>query len=659
MPLSDEVLDQLAQLVTATPEQFGRTFLRAQEGRDERADLAVVANADAGAGPVLACLRFARSHAFMKQLLRCCIDDLVAGPLSVPAGRTFADLCRLHADIEIPLDAAVMAGALESLGRDASDLDRRRKIAQGYRPEAIQETGFDCNAQQHGEQVQATMGMVCRIDDARGNMLGSGVLIAPHLVATAAHVVDRHVDDDGTGKPEGARRIKVRLNALSTAAGGEAPADLDQSWLAGFAPSHHRPAADGGMTLPPAGELTDSHDVAILRLKGAPGWLRGWVDVERSRDAVDPARRGLCLHHHPGGAAQAISVGSHLGPHGCRFLHSCSTIPGSSGGPLLDHDARLVGLHHGNLKDEPDTPNLAGGGGWLADWWSRNPGTRVAPPEVSPFWEIRVSGPPGSGEPVIGFDGMQGRIWGAQRGAEPLCAVATMSLYAGRVLASLIGKMLPADRAQVVAISRADLGRYAADAVRGTSPVTSMLSAMGERFGAPPPAGDPVRSSAEVATDSVTAAQFANELADRLLRMQTSRSLWLVVNVGDGNLPSATSEALGYLYRAIVGLPGGRGKLVVVGSDVTIRAAVVGLVEDVVGVTDWPFPKPDDAAIERFILRWCQETRQTQTVRAGAVEFLHMFKRDADGIVDVEFGGDWYSALCASLRRNLIERDGR
>ena len=43
---------------------------------------------------------------------------------------------------------------------------------------------------------------------------------------------------------------------------------------------------------------------------------------------------------------------------------------------LLDHDARLVGLHHGFLEDEPDQPALAGGGEWLADWWDRNPALR-------------------------------------------------------------------------------------------------------------------------------------------------------------------------------------------------------------------------------------------------------------------------------------------
>ncbi|WP_221364417.1 trypsin-like serine peptidase [Sphingomonas jinjuensis] len=657
--MTDDVIDQLAQLVATTSEQFGRTFNHAQAGRDDRVDLAVVANADPSVEPVVACLRFARVNGFAKHLLRCCIDDQVAGPLTLAEGRTFADLCRLHAGIETPVDPGSMAQAVAALEHDTAARERRRALDQGYRPEAINETGFDCNAKQHGEQVQSTMAMVCRIDDSRGNVLGSGILIAPHLVATAAHVVERHVDASGIAKPEGAKRIKVKLNALSMAANGEAPVDLDADWLAGFAPSDHRPGDDGRMSLPPAHDLIDSHDVAILRLKGAPGWLRGWIDVEGARAEVDPARTGLCFHHHPGGAAQSISIGSHLGGHGCRFLHSCSSIPGSSGGPLLDHDARLVGLHHGCLEDEPDTPNLGGGGGWLADWWAAHPDLRVAPPEVSPFWEIRSSGPVGSGEPVIGFDAMQQRVWDAQRHEDPVCAVTTIPAYAGRILGSLISKMLPSDRAQVVTLSRADLNGYVTAAVNEANPVTAMLAAMAGRLGAPAIVTDPARSSEKVATDPVNAAQYANELADRLLRMQTFRTLWLVVNVGDGNLPSAMSEALGYLYRTVVSLPRGRGKLVIVGSDPLIRAAVAGLMEDVVQVVEWPFHRPDDAALERFILRWCRETRQTQRVQAGAIEFMDMFRSMADAAVETEFGGDWYAALCASLRRNLIERNAR
>lgn len=656
MALSDQVLEQLADMVETNSEQFARTFLRAQHDRDERRDLAVVVNADPGIDPIHACFRYARAEGFLKHLLRCCIDDQVAGPLSEPAGRTFADLCQLHADIQLPISADAFREAAADLDRDTVARERERAERQGFRPEAINEAGFDCNAKQHGEQVQSTIAMVCRIDDARGRMLGSGVLIAPHLVATAAHVVETHVNEAGEAQPEGARRIRVKLNAFTTSAVDESPENLDDDWLAGLAASDHRPDDKGRMTLPAAEDLTDSHDVAVLRLKGAPGWIRGWVDVTRARAPVDSSRRGLCFHHHPGGAAQVISMGSHLGAHGCRFLHNCSSIPGSSGGPLLDHDARLVGLHHGFLEDEPDQPALAGGGEWLADWWDRNPALRSTAPEKSPFWEIRTSGSPGTGEPVIGFDRMQERVWSAQRGESPLCAVATMSASAGRVLGGLVAKMLPSDRAEVVVLTRSELNRYAAIGIGGATPVTTVLQAMAGRLEAPPANADPILSGSEVATDSVVATQLANELAERLRRVQTSRTLWMIVNVGDGNLPSAVSEALGHLYRTVLGLSKGRGKLLVIGSDPLIRAPVAGLVEDIVAMTEWDFPKPDDAAIERYMHRWSLATAQSQVVRAGAVEFLPMFKQAADQAADREHGGDWYAALCATLRRDLTGR---
>lgn len=655
--IADDVLQKLTALVIATPEQFARTFLRAQSERDSRSDLAIVINAEDQYPWVETCLRYAREHGFLRRLLRCAIADQAAGTLSEPSGRTFVELCSLHAGIE-PLFDIIGIGdvAAQLAAEDEAIVDEE---ASAYTPEAINPGGFDCLAKRYAAQIQSTIEMVCRVDDVENNVRGTGVLIAPHLVATAAHVVSRQIDPDTQApRPGSDINLKIRLNSLTADTDGDdRTIDVAEQWLVATKPCHFVPDANGKLALPPANEVVDSHDVAILRLKQAPGLTRGWVDVSLADQPVPAGRRGLVFHHHPGGADQSVSHGSHLGPHGSRFRHNCSSLNGSSGGPLVNHQARLVGLHHGRVEGA-DPANIGGGGGWLAGWWRDNPDEHMAPAELNPIWELGL-GVAGTGEPVIGFESLQKRLWDAQRSDQPLCAIATMSLAAGLTF-SRVAERLPGDQAEVIVIKRAELDRISAAFGEGPKPTLGMVTALAARFGLPDSPPDPAHSTVDVATDSIRALRFMLEFESRLHSVQRHKSLWLFVNIGDGSLSTALSESLGYFYRAILGMNGGLGKLVILGTSPTMPSAVADLVGDMTStpISNWPFPRPDRAAVERYLRRWYQATGFDINTLPGRIADLPFVLGQVDKSAIFEFGDDWYGALAATLRDLLTRREG-
>lgn len=191
------------------------------------------------------------------------------------------------------------------------------------------------------ERFLALQGQVCRIEAALG---GTGFLVAPDLVLTNYHVLEREIARRDFSDvvcrfdflSESSRGVTVRL-----AASGSCVA------YARYAPSDK--SKDGRM---PA---KDELDYALIRLStpiGADAMydksrLRGTVVVSASA-SMPAEQRILFIAQHPEGAPLSSSWGLSRGAAngGMRMRYTAETLPGSSGSPVFDGDLSLVALHH-------------------------------------------------------------------------------------------------------------------------------------------------------------------------------------------------------------------------------------------------------------------------------------------------------------------------
>lgn len=111
--------------------------------------------------------------------------------------------------------------------------------------------------------------------------------------------------------------------------------------------------------LPTPVEASEKLDYAVLRVIGDPSEDYGFLELA-SAQPVDGAP--YFVVGHPLGEAQRISRdkcrANRPAVSGGRLLHTCATLPGNSGSPVIDNDARLViGLHSSDSGS--DAVNMA------------------------------------------------------------------------------------------------------------------------------------------------------------------------------------------------------------------------------------------------------------------------------------------------------------
>ncbi len=293
-----------------------------------------------------------------------------------------------------------------------------------------------------GKRFMLASERVCRIEIDDEHQ-GTGVLVRPTLVATAAHVVEPLVVAPAVGAPPNARhqaapgslrRLKLVFGDIEDLL-DELPGQvqrragttalLHQDWLADHSPATPNELSKSLFNIEDVTNINAPNgpwDLAIIRLAvpPRPGLTgQGLLPTEAPRNPFE-----LHVLHHPGDPKNSTgnpllwSIGimdGGLGNPFVRRLHTANTDGGSSGAPCLDGSFRIVALHQAGPRRSggPDTRNRAVP---IHYWCGKlDQLERTADVPFRKFVEI-----PGSGQqPVIGRRETQRRIWRACQADAP------------------------------------------------------------------------------------------------------------------------------------------------------------------------------------------------------------------------------------------------
>lgn len=271
--------------------------------------------------------------------------------------------------------------------------------------------------------------LVCRIDV--GDTHGSGILVSPTLIATAAHVVQDLVSTDEHGVPHAApdstRQVTVTFGDMADLLDGEqspvrlagTTAPLAADWLAHYSPPTSEETAGAGFRLDSIAGIDPRQgpwDLAILRLAEA-------MTVRPMALCLRLPTRPFQVHilHHPDdGTGKSLpilwSIGRvdrRLGRPPLRLLHSANTAGGSSGAPVFDAQFRVVGLHQGGTPPIPGRDDEAFNRAVPVLGWTSMLTSLEFPDTVPVVETVQISDPNGGTvtRHVIGRQDTQERIW--------------------------------------------------------------------------------------------------------------------------------------------------------------------------------------------------------------------------------------------------------
>ncbi|AQG80370.1 trypsin-like serine peptidase [Spirosoma montaniterrae] len=258
-----------------------------------------------------------------------------------------------------------------------------------------------------------------------GNTKGTGVLIGPHLILTAWHVVRplfRRHQPNGPWQPQpdAASRLQVefddylRFTRFSRAPQNVTPTRVPahKDWCFTFSSCTDDELDDGFPE--DRNQLDNFLDYAILKLKGVPGKERRYASLDAN--AVVPSNDDTCLlFQYP--AAQSLRldvgpVGSLQPPLQARFLHHVNSLPSSSGGPCFDRSFLLFGLHQGRYSVQNGQKQTNRGIPLLKILRHINEnntnGLPQPDPADDPLWEIDQAS---QRVPVLNCDAFQSIAW--------------------------------------------------------------------------------------------------------------------------------------------------------------------------------------------------------------------------------------------------------
>lgn len=197
---------------------------------------------------------------------------------------------------------------------------------------------------------------------------GTGILIGPDLVLTAAHVVETLIQMGETAT------IRAVFDHDYSGVFLDSPARIDPArghvavalhatdWKRFLSPSIAKDGISETVDGLPAQELAAHLDIAVLRLaervgesavQAAGGRKRGWVALVPPPGVPDYGEdRGLAMPQHPAGQSMQIDFGRIRRQRPCntRIVSVIESAAGSSGAPCFDGSYRLIALHNAEAR---------------------------------------------------------------------------------------------------------------------------------------------------------------------------------------------------------------------------------------------------------------------------------------------------------------------
>ncbi|SNY45148.1 serine protease [Paractinoplanes atraurantiacus] len=317
----------------------------------------------------------------------------------------------------LPADPGTRQALLESLST-APDPGLQANLAP---PAGINDPMTYANA------VADAVRRVARIE-VDGRPAGTGMLVGPDLVLTAAHVLDA-----SAFPPPGSPSVVAVFDFVRTPGASESETGTRvpvAEFLCGSLPSAQEAAGTAANNDPGPDRL----DFALLRLSSPPpAAVTAAGPAERGHYRLDPAEYAfasaplLFIVQHPLGAFQGMTFLTQRPAvlfGGRRISYLGNTAPGSSGSPVLDISGRLVALHHyaatGSNRGVPIAPIAAA---LLANGFGELFGTGGGPaapvrPGTDPFRVTRIAR-----QPYVDRNRLRGTIAELCSGDSPILVV--------------------------------------------------------------------------------------------------------------------------------------------------------------------------------------------------------------------------------------------
>jgi Trypsin-like peptidase domain len=401
-------IQDIVASIRASRAEFGRLFLEAQIGAvadpSQRVAFEAVATSGVDAESFAAALQYANAQGWLEPLVHAIIDE------GREDGRLTQALVKEKANAG---DAALQAMA---------------NVAAGFPQPEVAFRGY-------ADVRHWTVKVL--VDGAAS---GSGILIGPHLVLTAWHVVKtlfRPKPGGGSeADPDAAPRLQAEFDDyLAFVRPGSALAPnltsrvkAHKQWCVVFSRCHddelqERLPAD--LT-----QLEGQWDYVVFRLEKAPGQERRWASLD-ARAAVPRARSPIVVFQHPAGQPMRLGQGEILKPDQAaaaaiprlRFLHGANTVKGSSGGPCFDTAFMLFGFHQGEWVGAANNGPRNRGipiEGVIKHIKAEIQNLPTPDPSETPIWRL---GAAQKLAPVIGCDTFQTVVWKSAIAGHPKVVV--------------------------------------------------------------------------------------------------------------------------------------------------------------------------------------------------------------------------------------------
>jgi hypothetical protein len=465
----------------------------------------------------------------------------------------------MHADV---LDFELLASAAESELTVTAQLQAITRPDLGFMNMALEIRG----------KLTASRRLCCitvfKPDLATPQASGTGFLVGPQIVLTSGHVLDCLVDATGSTVAGSHKRIRVVFDYVDGFSAGTV-VPVQEGWLAGHSRLH--PLEEQRQVLnwddPPEAGFDQHLDFALLRLSRAVGYERGFYALDPLRmPVVDRVSGKVALLQHPAGQSQASAIGTtlRLWPPSfkSRMLHDANSVPGSSGGLLVDSEFQPVGLHQCSYVDAQNNP-LYNGAIPTAHIAGLNlPLSQVQ--GLDPIWKLKDTK-----EAVIGREDFQGAVLDALEGRVRVLTVAGGDGMGRSFSTKILREMLGSAEHQVVEFSASKLPVTA----RGTA--QAILAEISEQA-----RGVTLPDTGEA--ESAQAAWISQELLPAFIRAfataAAKRTVWLVIDDID-RYPVANTSTRVFLesvYAGMAAIP--QLRIVLIGFRGVVPGALPGLV---------------------------------------------------------------------------------